>query len=279
MPFTFFSHQAIVLPAKMKLPRLVSGTALVIGSMAPDFTYFLRARPPWHSAHTIPGQFIYCLPETLIVVWLVRNVIAGPLSERLSDGGDFHLHDYGTLAIPRSWPYWLKVIPSALLGSFSHIAWDSFTHVDGWSARRLGFDHLVVCTVAGHPLLLYKLLQHGSSVIGAAITLFLLRYIGERRLLLRWAGLDVPAISGGAAADSASPPGQWIFWLIPFICAAAGLLATWALGGDPYTPGQLHFWSFFLFRGVLFLFAGLCLACLLSRAIRSAVGCRLNQVL
>ncbi|MDP4013047.1 MAG: DUF4184 family protein [Candidatus Nanopelagicales bacterium] len=46
MPLTFGSHQAVVLPLKMLKPRWFDGTALVIGSMAPDL-FFLTHGTAW----------------------------------------------------------------------------------------------------------------------------------------------------------------------------------------------------------------------------------------
>ena len=42
MPFTF-AHPAIVLPFYKK-PKFFSMTTLIIGSMSPDFEYFLRMK-------------------------------------------------------------------------------------------------------------------------------------------------------------------------------------------------------------------------------------------
>lgn len=42
MPGTLLSHQAIVLPLKLRWPARFSGLALVIGSMAPDFEFIFR---------------------------------------------------------------------------------------------------------------------------------------------------------------------------------------------------------------------------------------------
>jgi Domain of unknown function (DUF4184) len=42
MPFTFFAHQAPFLPMARRWPRLIDGTALIVGTMAPDLAYALN---------------------------------------------------------------------------------------------------------------------------------------------------------------------------------------------------------------------------------------------
>ncbi len=177
MPFTFLAHQAAVLPLKWSRPRWFSGTALVIGSMAPDFEYFLRGEA-WSSlGHTLAGQLVFCLPLTLACVWLVHHVIARPLAERLPDLGLLHLRDYAALETARlDASFWARAALSAVLGSLSHVAWDGFTHGDGWAVLRIP---ALAEDVGGVPL--YKLLQQGSTLVGTALTLGLLALIGRSR--------------------------------------------------------------------------------------------------
>ena len=51
MPFTF-AHPAIVLPFYKK-PKFFSMTTLIIGSMSPDFEYFLRVKIKSDMSHTL----------------------------------------------------------------------------------------------------------------------------------------------------------------------------------------------------------------------------------
>ena len=52
MPFTFFAHQAPVLPVAWAWPNATDGVALVIGSMAPDLAYVLNGSVS-RSGHTL----------------------------------------------------------------------------------------------------------------------------------------------------------------------------------------------------------------------------------
>src|SRR6185295_14226025 len=117
MPFTFLAHQAPVLPLKLLRPAHVSGTALVIGSMAPDFEYFIRGQPFSTISHTLVGQVVFCLPLTFLVGWLVRDLL-GPLLGRFR---------------PTTPILSVRYLACALAGSLSHVAWDGFTHGDGWA--------------------------------------------------------------------------------------------------------------------------------------------------
>lgn len=56
MPFTF-SHPAIVLPLTSLPKRCISVTGFVIGSLTPDFEYFIRMKVKSEYSHTISGLF------------------------------------------------------------------------------------------------------------------------------------------------------------------------------------------------------------------------------
>ncbi|HEX2933843.1 MAG TPA: DUF4184 family protein, partial [Bacteroidales bacterium] len=65
---------------------------------------------------------------------------------------------------------WGIVLVSIVLGSASHLLWDSFTHEEGYFARVIPFlaqDY----TVLGYTKAGFKLAQHISSIIGAGILL------------------------------------------------------------------------------------------------------------
>ena len=71
MPATILSHQALVLPLKMRWPHRFSGLALCIGSMAPDFEFIGRMTDDWIFSHTISAQVWFTVPVTLALVWIV----------------------------------------------------------------------------------------------------------------------------------------------------------------------------------------------------------------
>jgi hypothetical protein len=283
MPFTFLSHQAAVLPLKMAAPRRFSGTALALGSMAPDLEYFVRLRPHRAISHTLAGQIVFCLPVTLALLWLVVGVIARPLALHLPDCGGFHLRDYRVVARKRfTASFWLIAALSALVGSFSHIAWDSLTHEHGWGVRHLPALRTEV-PLLHHRVPLHRLLQHGSTVGGAVITLGLLHAIGRRRLVLQWAGCPSETVE-----PSPTPASRRSLWLAvaigPFVGAAAGLTRALDLSGGlaavqvPHNgaePALLAVLASVFFGAVTFTFLGICVGCLAAnRRMKAPEGCR-----
>ncbi|HZM82192.1 MAG TPA: DUF4184 family protein [Candidatus Limnocylindrales bacterium] len=102
MPATIPSHQALVLPLKLRRPRRFDGVALVVGSAMPDVAYLtqgLTAEAPSHTWHSL---LWFSLPLTLIVTPLVRRA-AGIIAPHLPEGGPLSLRDYGVLATEGSW--------------------------------------------------------------------------------------------------------------------------------------------------------------------------------
>ena len=121
MPFTFLAHQAPVLPLKLRWPRAFAGTALVLGSIAPDCEYFLRGQVLTTFSHKLWSQPLFCLPLTLLLVFLVRRLIIGPLAAHLpalpqrgplGALGRLHLGDYQSLdGVPPG--YWPRAVVGA----------------------------------------------------------------------------------------------------------------------------------------------------------------------
>src|SRR5262249_55285282 len=91
---------------------------------------------------------------------------------------------------PRTLRRWAVMITSALIGSFSHIALDQFTHGYGWVVQNVDWlQYDAFSFTAGnndHVVSNYDLLQVGLSVVGAIVTILCIRYIGQRRLVRAW---------------------------------------------------------------------------------------------
>ena len=279
MPFTFFAHQAAVLPAKLARPHRVSGTALVFGSMAPDFEYFLRGYPMGSFGHTLPGQFLFCLPLTLLAYWLVTRVIAGPLAAHLPDVGHFHLRDYAALAAqPRRRAYWLVVAASALAGSATHVVWDSFTHEHSPVVQATGVLRVALFYLGEIPITGHRLLQHGSTVVGGLATLVMLHHLGRERLLPRWAAERGAA--RGAARPVAVPPEApplrrtLRFWLALSLFPAAGAVTSVLVMREGWLWIQVGAWISTFLRMCTFTFVGLCVVCAIDGAGRTMTRMR-----
>ncbi|MDR2400467.1 MAG: DUF4184 family protein [Deferribacteraceae bacterium] len=162
MPFTF-SHPAAAIPLKALIKRL-SLPALIFGSIAPDFEYFFRMKSKY--SHTLGGMLWFDLPLTLALLFLFYTVIREPFINALplplrARFADILAFDLQT-AFRKDW---FIIYISAILGSFTHILWDGFTHANGYFVERLPLLNLPVTD--GFPI--YRLFQYFSTLLGFAV--------------------------------------------------------------------------------------------------------------
>lgn len=128
MPFTF-SHPAAVLPFVLLHKKWVSVTALVIGSITPDFEYFFRLEQYSFYSHTWVGMFWFDLPLALLLIYLFNYLIKKELIENLPE---FLNRRFSPFALEQRNLDNVKdliiVLISLLTGILSHIIWDRVTH-------------------------------------------------------------------------------------------------------------------------------------------------------
>src|ERR1700693_4633907 len=122
MPFTF-SHPAIVLPLTLKKIRL-SATGLIIGSMTPDFEYFIRMRNVSKYSHTYAGLFWFDLPLALLLCFIYHTIVRNSLFDNLP----IFLKERFIIYKNFQWENyfqknWKVVCISILIGAASHIVW------------------------------------------------------------------------------------------------------------------------------------------------------------
>ena len=106
--------------------------------MTPDFGYYVHRFDVASFAHTVPGSFVVCLPIgifLLLLFYLVRKpvcfVLPMPHREAL-----FPLcSTFPTVGLRN----FAMILLSILLGAWSHILWDSFTHQTGWFVQRISW--------------------------------------------------------------------------------------------------------------------------------------------
>lgn len=161
MPFTF-AHPAIVLPLARASSRYFSLTALVIGSIIPDFEYFLRAEIYSAYSHTVTGLLYFDAPVGLIVYLAFVYIVRMPLL--------IHLPEYFRERFNSSFYQmrWRVVVGSILIGAASHLIWDSFTHRTGYIAQRMTFLQKSVI-IGDYPVPIFKVMQHGSTLMGLLV--------------------------------------------------------------------------------------------------------------
>lgn len=165
MPFTF-SHPAIVLPFGFVSSRWVSMNGLIAGSMSPDFEYFLRMKVFSIYSHTWLGVLWFNLPVVLVFLFIFHFFIRAPLIDHLPVGlrerfVNLRSFQWRILFTKRL----VILITSIIIGAYTHIVWDSFTHSDGSIVKE---SRLLNSTIGlgGAEVKVYKLLQHGSTLIG-----------------------------------------------------------------------------------------------------------------
>jgi hypothetical protein len=134
-----FAHPAAVLP----MARFGVPSALAIGSVVPDFWYFvpLVARA---DSHSLAGLAWFCVPAGLLLYLAFHTLLKQPLIELLSP----RLAAFTTPGLPAA--RWRSVIFSLLAGALTHVAWDALTHAND--------------NAPGH-----NWVQHASTLLGTAV--------------------------------------------------------------------------------------------------------------
>lgn len=172
MPFTL-SHAAAVLPAVRRSGRArgpLVGSALVLGSFAPDTFYFADTvvpglRPYGTFTHSLPGVLSAdaVLTAVLTACWLLLREPLTALLPRRRQGrvhGLLRGEEWRGRRLP-ALALWFYL--SAVIGSLTHVVWDAFTHVDRFGTRTL--PELGEPLAFGLPL--YSYLQYGTSALAA----------------------------------------------------------------------------------------------------------------
>ena len=171
MPLTF-AHPAAILPFSRK-SKYINFSALVFGSMAPDFEYFLRGRPMGDIGHTFTGFVLFNLPLVTIIYVIYHIFVHQILFNHLPS----YLQDPYVKRIDSTMI--LKVVVfcySALFGMLTHVVWDSFTHINGYMVLKFPALFTYGYNIYGFAIPLYKFLQHGSTLFGITMILVYMYY-------------------------------------------------------------------------------------------------------
>ena len=132
--------------------------------------YFLPWRITKHlpeTTHTFLGSFTLDLPigvALLLFIWLLRVPLAAPLGP-VARAKCLARHWSGLASQPVNW----ALAPlSILIGAWTHLVWDSFTHADGWMVLRISALSAPV-SLFSYTGELCHVLQYASSVFGLAV--------------------------------------------------------------------------------------------------------------
>lgn len=215
MPFTL-AHTVVCPPIWRATGRRLVLAALVTGSMAPDFEYFVRLSAKRTIGHSLLGLVVFCLPVSLALLFAYWRWVERPLAFLLprrwshlgaAAGKGDRVWRAGTFA---------TLCLSILVGAVTHLAWDACSHSNGWFVERWEPLRSIVLTVGSRPLHLYKAIQYGSGIGGCA----LLVYWAVRHARQRERGPTAPTLPLASKA-------RWLAVLVAVAVVTACAAAAW----------------------------------------------------
>jgi len=162
MPFPL-AHPAAVVPLKRYFPRYFDFPALIVGSLSPDVGYCFGRLQVENFSHRFWGTIGFCLPVGALLLWLfvlLRTPLVNKMAER-----------YRKLFLPlclRPLGPPLVLVLSLLVGAWTHILWDSFTHKFGWFVVRLPILQIPLAIWGSHKLRVFGVLWYACSFAGVA---------------------------------------------------------------------------------------------------------------
>ena len=235
MPLTYLAHQLAVIPLKAARPRWFDGTALCIGSMAPDFAYAFTGTPLGFGSHNLRAQLFWSLPVTLLLTRIVRAWLAEPIGAQLPE-------PYGSQvrALARSTHAWFVTVISALVGGVSHVLMDSCTHRHGW-----GYNHFAWLHVHVSPSWqVADVLQYVGHTLGTLLCALLVMRLCAAQCVSSWNGSQ-------QSLTTTERPAPWFWSALTLLAAVCGALAVLVVARGDGIPVAI-------IRGSYAAFAGLC---------------------
>jgi MFS family permease len=160
VPFTF-SHPAVVAPLTFLSKKKFSITALTIGSVTPDFEYFINFKQQSNYSHTWLGIFWFDLPIAIILFYLFNTLVKDELIDSLPGFLNSRFSRFKNLRrikFPRE--RYLVLLTSFIMGITSHLCWDKLLH----RSVRL----------VEEPEDFYSVFWDANSVIGAGVIAYMI---------------------------------------------------------------------------------------------------------
>lgn len=141
-------------------------SALVIGSIAPDFGYFIPL-PAAFFMYTPAGVVLFDVPVGLVLLWFFHTFVKWPALSLLPESLQRRLYkaalgfSFGPLK------RFGLILLSLLVGSLTHVIWDSFTHEYSWVV-----EHFAIFRIPIRGIPFYTILQNLSTILGIGFVLF-----------------------------------------------------------------------------------------------------------
>jgi membrane-bound metal-dependent hydrolase YbcI (DUF457 family) len=168
VPFTV-SHTVAAVPLRKFLGRFGVLSALVIGSIAPDLPNFFPVQVSRHTTHSLLGLFLFCIPVGFIFYIFFHKLLKGPLLSLLPSPVLCRLGRDTRRCSSLPAASLGAVVVSLLCGAMSHIVWDAFTHKNAVGVNLFPFLRTFLFSIGNYPLYGYRILQHGSTLIGLVL--------------------------------------------------------------------------------------------------------------
>jgi len=234
MPFTT-AHIAAIIPFKKYTPHPLSISGLVIGSIVPDFEYFIRMTLYGHYGHTIGGIFFFNMPVGLVLYLIFHAIVRQNTIIHLPR----YLYDRVGSADNFAWKpyfkkYFLLIIVSIFIGVLTHFLWDGFTHDEEYYLAKYLTILLVKVNVFGHLIALHFALQLLSTVLGMIILLWYIHSLPTKprnpvktdiQIINFWLFVLILAIVIGVVRWNLGVPNEKILGQLIVVCVSALLLS------------------------------------------------------
>lgn len=165
MPFTPVHALAVAPLARF---RKVLLEAAVLGSLASDVPLFTAAAPHYTLTHSPRLGVLYTLPYGILAfLWL--RWARGPLISLLPASARTRLTVFARTDLPATPLSWLGWLLAFVVGLYTHIVWDSFTHLQGFGVQQIAILQRAWLQVGLRTLYGYQVLQHGFGLVGVPI--------------------------------------------------------------------------------------------------------------
>ncbi len=138
MPLTFPAHQLLVLPFLGGRAARLPGGALLLGTVLPDLAFVVGGYPLNAQSHLAGGPLLMAPLGLLLYTWAVGLFLPALARALPGEAGRWPLARLCvTRGLPRSARDAAWVLLALLVGAYSHLLFDGFTHSWMWPASAL----------------------------------------------------------------------------------------------------------------------------------------------
>jgi hypothetical protein len=158
-------------------------SAMIIGTVTPDFEYFFKMELSGRFGHKAMGIFLMDIPIAVLLFFLFHQLVKGCMIDhspgyfrtRLQMLRNFDALDYWS-------KHYIAFLVCILIGIISHIFWDALTHERDLIVQQLDFFSKPV-TISGFPEYpRYSYFQHLSTFFGALAIALVFHFSGKSEL-------------------------------------------------------------------------------------------------